>query len=148
MRARAVSRPITWWRLYRGKVWHVGWAGDVAACGKEPVASPEAVGERAPVNARACGDCITSVLHLAALANQAQLGDPRASERGLIGEAGAPLPEITDADVAALVDEWPCGSCGHPNLDHDIDDTCTVNIGLPDVAGEPECPCRQLTRAV
>ena len=47
--------------------------------------------------------------------------------------------------------EWPCGSCGHPNLDHDYGDgTCTVTDDAFDAAaGEPlgPCECRGLTRA-
>ena len=56
-----MPRPITWWRLYRGKVWHVGWAGDAAACGKEPAGSPEAVGERAPGGSMLVLDALSEV---------------------------------------------------------------------------------------
>ena len=93
-----MARPVTWWRLYRGKVWHVGWAGDAAACGTEPGTAAEYVGERAPVNARVCGDCVATALHLYALAQAAQMGDPRTPERGLIGVPGVPLPEVDDGD--------------------------------------------------
>lgn len=173
-----MARPITWWRLYRGKVWHVGWAGDAAACGTEPGTTAEYVGERAPVNARVCGDCVATALHLYALAQAAQMGDPRTPERGLIGVPGAPLPEIDDGVVDAeiycgscdhvehigpctlvesnritkpcdcyVTGEWPCGSCGHPNLDHDCDDgTCTVTNDDPGVSWGT-CPCRGLKRA-
>ncbi len=72
-----MPRPVQFWRLYRGKVWHLGWAGDAAACGTEPGQSAEYVGERAPVNARVCGDCVSMALHLYALAQAAQMGDPR-----------------------------------------------------------------------
>ena len=93
-----MARPISFFRWYRGRVWHVGFAQDAAACGSERPADAETVGERAPVNARVCGDCVAGVLHLAALVNQAQLGDPRSAGRGLIGVAGAPLPEIDYGD--------------------------------------------------
>lgn len=189
-----MSRPVTWWRLYRGKVWHVGWAGDAAACGTEPGKTAEYVGERAPVNARVCGDCVSMALHLYALAQAGQMGDPRTPERGLISVPGAPLPEADDgvvdveivdeccpcpcdnpehagyccdcylspghpgcdesanqipADVTppATDNEWPCGGCGHPNLDHDCDDgTCTVTNDDPGV-NWGTCPCRGLKRA-
>ena len=38
-----MSRPISWYRLFRGKVWHVGFAQDAAACGSERPADAEAV---------------------------------------------------------------------------------------------------------
>ena len=126
-----MARPVTWWRLWRGKVWHVGWAGDAAACGTEPGAWAERVGERAPVNARVCGDCVAGVLHLAALVNQAQLGDPRSAERGLIGVAGAPLPEIDD-----VVDVEVYCYCDHP--DHGVG-PCLARID-GDPLDEP-CTC-------
>ena len=107
-----MARPITWWRLYRGKVWHVGWAGDAAACGTEPGTTAEYVGERAPVNARVCGDCVAMALHLYALAQAAQMGDPRTPERGLIGVPGVPLPEVDDGVIDAEIVE--CCDCDNP----------------------------------
>lgn len=177
-----MPRPITWWRIYRGKVWHVGWAGDAAACGKEPAGSPEAVGERAPVNARVCPDCVPAVRHLYAVVFAAEQGDPRKPfDPWAAGEALI-VDDVVDAEIvcgdcgqvdhegACLVgalrasfeaararreatgEEWPCGSCGHPNLDHDIDDqSCTVTDDAFDaVAGEPlgPCDCRGLQPAV
>ena len=165
-----MSRPVSWFRWYRGKVWHVGFADDaLAACGSERPADAEAVGERAPVNARVCGDCVSMTLHLYALAQAGQMGDPRTPERGLIGVPGAPLPE---AEVDQCIcghpgvdhdggcewpgcacssppraplpdvgdDEWPCGGCGHPNLDHDVDD-------MQWCRATGECLCPGLTRA-
>lgn len=154
-----MARPVTWWRLYRGKVWHVGWAGDAAACGTEPGKAAEYVGERAPVNARVCGDCVSMALHLYALAQAGQMGDPRTPERGLIGVPGAPLPEVGEESqtvdlVAALrasveaarerrmaseVAEWLC-ECGHSNLDHDVD-------GMQWCRATGECLCPGLKRA-
>lgn len=136
-----MSRPVTWWRLYRGKVWHLGWAGDAAACGTEPEGKPEYVGERAPVNARVCGDCVATALHLYAMAQAGQMGDPRSKtvDRWAAGEAilDAERPRVGD-------DEWPCGNCGHANFDHDCDDgTCVVTKAD---TGD-QCPCRGLKRA-
>ena len=177
-----MARPVTWWRLWRGKVWHVGWAGDAAACGTEPGAWAERVGERAPVNARACGDCAASVRHLYGLVLAAEAGDPRKpfdpwaagealiateggvrAEDGVIdvpivcGACGQPEHEGTCSavDLAAApevsTDEWSCGSCGHPNLDHDCDDgTCSVSSDAFDTIGFESlgpCECRGLTRA-
>lgn len=206
-----MPRPVSWFRRFRGKVWHVSFTDDaLATCGKARPADAEYVGERAPVNARVCGDCVSTALHLYALAQAGQMGDPRTPERGLIGVPGAPLPEVDDdgvvdaeieecgpcghpghicrcdcvdqipADVtvpvappkvdlaAALLasveaarerrlaseaaaavepDEWPCGGCGHPNLDHDCDDgTCTVTNDDPGVSWGT-CPCRGPKRA-
>lgn len=134
-----MTRPITWYRLFRGKVWHVGFAQDAAACGSERPADAEMVGERAPVNARACGDCVSMALHLYALAQAAQMGDPRTPERGLIGVPGVPLPEVDDGVIDAEIDEWLC-VCGHSNLDHDVDD-------MQWCRATGECLCPGLTRA-
>lgn len=65
---------------------------------------------------------------------------PEPSTGDLVGLAAAP-------DVGT--DEWSCGSCGHPNLDHP-GGTCTVTNDAFDAAvGEPlgPCECRGLTRA-
>lgn len=171
-----MPRPVSWFRRFRGKVWHVSFTDDaLATCGKARPADAEYVGERAPVNARVCGDCVSMALHLYALAQAAQMGDPRTPERGLIG---VPLPEVGDGVIDAeiycgscdhvehigpctlvegsritkpcdcyVTGEWPCGSCGHPNLDHDCDDgTCTVTNDNPGVSWGT-CPCRGLKRA-
>lgn len=135
-----MSRPVSWYRLFRGKVWHAGFAQDAAACGSERPADAETVGERAPVNARVCGDCVASTLHLYALAQSAQMGDPRSGKRPKDIPAEVTLPKVGD-------DEWPCGQCGHPNLDHDVDDgTCTVQDTDDDLSDDP-CSCRGITRA-
>lgn len=129
-----MPRPVSWFRLYRGKVWHVGFAQDAAACGSERPADAETVGERAPVNARVCGDCVASALHLYGLAQAAQMADPRGDKGANSIPAGVTLPVIGD-------DEWHCGNCGHANLDHDCDGTCCADAGTG-----LECPCRGLTR--
>lgn len=153
-----MSSSVTWFRWYRGRVWHVGFAQDAAACGSERPADAETVGERAPVNARVCGDCVTSALHLHAMAQVGQMGDPRgtydpwaAGEELLIAQGGVRAADgVVDAPIVAA-DEWPCGSCGHSNLDHDYGDgTCTDADDAFDVAaGESlgPCECRGLTRA-
>ena len=104
-----MARPVTWWRLWRGKVWHVGWAGDAAACGTEPGAWAERVGERAPVNARVCGDCAAAVRHLYGLVLAAEAGDPRKPfDPWLAGEA------LIAAEDDGVVDaEIHCGDCEH-----------------------------------
>ena len=145
-----MSAPVSWFRWYRGRVWHVGFAQDAAACGSERPADAETVGERAPANARVCGDCVTASLHLYSLAQSAQMGDPRkpvdlvAALRASVDlareRAGALLPAIGAAD-------WPCGICGHSSLDHDRDDgSCAVTSDDPAVEWA-ECPCPTLTPA-
>lgn len=158
-----MSRPISWYRLFRGKVWHVGFAQDAAACGSERPADAETVGERAPVNARVCGDCASAVRHLYGLVLAAEAGDPRkpldpwaagealiAAEDILCVTCGRPDHEGRLCAADDLV-EWPCGSCGHPNLDHDYGDgSCMVADDAFDAAaGESlgPCECRGLTRA-
>lgn len=137
--------PVSWFRLYRGKVWHVGFAQDAAACGSERPADAEAVGERAPANARVCGDCVTAALHLYSLAQSAQMGDPRHPRNR---EYPVPPPaEPTDEELVLLGFGWPCGNCGHSGLDHDYDDgSCTVTSDDPAVEWA-ECPCPTLTPA-
>ncbi len=137
--------PVSWFRLYRGKVWHVGFAQDAAACGSERPADAETVGERAPANARVCGDCVTAALHLYSLAQSAQMGDPRHPRNR---KYPVPPPaEPTDEELALLGFDWPCGNCGHSSLDHDYDDgSCTVTSDDPAVEWA-ECPCPTLTPA-
>ena len=131
-----MSRPISWYRLFRGKVWHVGFAQDAAACGSERPADAEAVGERAPANARVCGDCVAAALHLYSLAQSAQMGDPR-----------HPRNRKYPAPPVLLGFGWPCGNCGHSSLDHDCDGgSCTVTSDDPAVEWA-ECPCPTLTPA-
>lgn len=127
-----MTRPITWWRLYRGKVWHVGWSGDAAACGTEPEGSPEYVGERAPVNARTCGDCISTVRHMYALTAAAEEGDPRrtfdpwaAGEALIAAECGPEVDDVVDAVIH-------CGDCPHVEhagpCDDPLGDPCTCFV--------------------
>ena len=135
-----MPNPVSWFRWYRGRVWHVGFAQDAAACGSERPADAEAVGERAPANARVCGDCVAASLHLYSLAQSAQMGDPRGDRRANSIPAIVTLPEVGDAG-------WPCGNCGHSSLDHDCDDgSCTVTSDDPAVEWA-ECPCPTLTPA-
>lgn len=150
-----MSRPVSWYRLFRGKVWHVGFAQDAAACGSERPADAETVGERAPVNARVCGDCVASALHLYSMAEAGRMGDPRTPKSepasdGLVHISGGGPVSISGVYYTAATrdpDEWPCGQCGHPNLDHDCDDgTCTIQDTDDDLS-EDRCPCRGLTRA-
>ena len=129
-----MPRPVSWFRWYRGRVWHVGFAQDAAACGSERPADAEAVGERAPANARVCGDCVTAALHLYSLAQSAQMGDPR-----------HPRNRKFPAPPVLLGFDWPCGNCGHSSLDHDYDGgSCTVTSDDPAVEWA-ECPCPTLT---
>lgn len=140
-----MSAPVSWFRWYRGKVWHVGFAQDAAACGSERPVDAETVGERAPANARVCGDCVAAALHLYSLAQSAQMGDPRHPRNR---KYPVPPPaEPTDEELALLGFDWPCGNCGHSSLDHDYDDgSCTVTSDDPAVEWA-ECPCPTITPA-
>ena len=185
-----MPRPAWWYSLFRGKVWHLGWADAAAACGSERPADAETVGERAPINARVCVDCVASALHLYGLAQAAQRGDPRmvtekASPVALpvtkwacggcghlniahwpdsgacSGAADESAPEgwaechcycLREPDVilpsATEPDEWPCGSCGHANVDHDCDDgTCWAYEATRESGRDEQCECRGLTKA-
>jgi len=164
-----MSRPASFYRWYRGKVWHLGWTDDAAACGSERPQDAETVGERAPINARVCVDCVASALHLYGLAASAQANDPRhvrepieaLIERSSLGtpEAKALRASVNPETVRRIVeaantlatrdpDEWPCGSCGHANVDHDCDDGTCCAYGVTRESGrEEQCECRGLTRA-
>ena len=84
--------------------------------------------------------CVTAALHLYSLAQSAQMGDPRGDRRANSIPAIVTLPEVGDA-------AWPCGNCGHANLDHDYDGgSCTVTSDDPGVEWA-ECPCPTLTPA-
>ena len=130
-----MPNPVSWFRWYRGRVWHVGFAQDAAACGSERPADAETVGERAPANARVCGDCVAASLHLYSLAQSAQMGDPR-----------HPRNRKFPAPPVLLGVDWPCGNCGHLSLDHYYDGSCAVTSDDPAVEWA-ECPCPTLTPA-
>lgn len=169
--------PVSWFRLYRGRVWHVGFAQDAAACGTERPVDAEAVGERAPANARVCGDCVTAALHLYSLAQSAQMGDPRKTfdpwapvassqpavvdtcrrRRGSpsmalsVGALRASMEAARERRLASVPEvedaDWPCGNCGHSSLDHDYDGG-SCTVTSDDPAVEwAECPCPTLTPA-
>lgn len=118
-----MPRPIHWFRLPRGKVWHVSLDDNRSLCGEHREShTAERVGEHPPLNARICPDCVRSTLHLYSVAQAAQMGDPRRED-----------------DVAYT--EPLCGTCSHSLLDHDVDSgRCTVTSDDPDVDWA-ECPC-------
>lgn len=73
-----MSRPISWWRMYRGKVWHVALAGDlVAVCGAMAEDSPEMCEGVPPMNARLCEACGTAVEVLGSVVRAVADSDPR-----------------------------------------------------------------------
>jgi len=57
-----VSRPITWFRLYRGRVWHARRGTDafmeLALCGVALVDSGEEQAGRPPRGAKPCPECM------------------------------------------------------------------------------------------
>ena len=73
-----MPRPVSWWRLYRGKVWHVSLAGDPAGmCGQDAEVHAERTTTYPPVNARICSDCTTAALQLYEITQGAGSADPR-----------------------------------------------------------------------
>ena len=63
----------------------------------------------------------------------------------LLDELGYPLSDAERARV--FPDGRPCSACGHPDLDHDVDDgRCTITSDDPNVEWA-ECPCTGLELA-
>lgn len=146
-------------RLQRGRVWHtvrgcefVGpdtETAEFAWCGASwPVRHdqrPERLASQIPVGGRICWRCVVEVN----LFRNTVLGVAVEQRRPGVNDLGSPVTEsdtdddgVVDAEI--VDDEWPCGVCGHPNLDHDVDTAqCTVTDDSPD-AEWAECPCRGL----
>lgn len=72
-----MARPIVWFRWYRGKVWHVAFVGDVAACGQDVENYAEQTHTFPPTNARICVDCVAAASGIAVAAQGAADADPR-----------------------------------------------------------------------
>lgn len=76
-----MPRPIEWYQLYRGKVWHL-MVADAALCGN-PWRDPHAERTQGqpPTNAHICMDCHTQATELRIAAELARQGDPRSVAR-------------------------------------------------------------------
>lgn len=77
-----MNRPIKWYRLYRGKVWHL-MHSDAALCGDLWHPDAERTHGQPPTNARICMDCHAQATELRIAAEQARQGDPRSVARDL-----------------------------------------------------------------
>lgn len=122
-------------RLYHGRQWHVArpvldFAGaeealiGAAWCGESwperGSKQPERLTAAVPRGAMVCTRCVAEVHAYRRVVLGVALTDRRRAMADLWPTLAA-APDVGDA-------EWPCGSCGHPNLDHDCDDgTCTVS---------------------
>lgn len=111
-----MTRPLTFFRLPRGKVWHVSqYASPVALCGEDfPLVSGEEQPGRPPYGGRPCPRCAEVAIEaqtaltwaeLAHVARQSEVIDAEIVEEA-DGDADAseaePKPEVLDlADAAA-----------------------------------------------
>lgn len=140
---------ITTVRMPRGRVWHVQASPAVTWCGTEIDDGPtEQLGAQIPHGARICWRCVVAVNDYRNVVLGVALTDRRPE---IVDAWPTLLDQHADDDEPDLSapgdDEWPCGRCGHANLDHDCDDgTCTVTNDDPGVDWG-ECPCRGLKRA-
>lgn len=162
-------------RLFNGRLWHVArpvlaYAGAeesliaAAFCGESWKVGgnqpPETLTVEIPNGARICTRCVAEVNAYRNQVLEVASTDRRpeivAWWQTLLD--GNVIDDVIDAEIvedyddpaelpAPGDDEWPCGRCGHSNLDHDCDDgTCTVTSDDPGTDWG-ECPCRGLTRA-
>lgn len=73
-----MSRPVVWFRLWRGKVWHLRDAIAAAAvCGVSEPDDSEATAQTPPTRARICEACTRAARELYLVAMEASTGDPR-----------------------------------------------------------------------
>lgn len=141
-----MARPVTWFRLYRGRVWHVR-PGDtddfatLAMCG-QPHAAGEELLDRPPLGGKPCPECTQAVEQIAETARQALHEWARRQEPTL----DAPVPddviedEILDEDEV-LADSGSVCACGHYDADHDIDthECCAITHVTPDAFSTCTC---------
>lgn len=106
-----MARPLIWFRLYRGKVWHLRMVGDShALCdAADAPEGPAGVCERVygpiPENARLCEACGAASDVIADAIRLARQGDPRRLLPGVVGDlAPTPSASVPDADDRQPVD--------------------------------------------
>lgn len=104
-----MARPLTWFRLYRGRVWHLRMVGDShALCDaaddiEEPAGECERVYGPVPENARLCEACGIASDAIADAIRLAREGDPRRLLPGVVGDlAGVSGPALQAAVEAEL----------------------------------------------
>ena len=76
-----MNEPITWARLFDGRLWHALYSSDQAWCGKITDAPPsrpsELIEGAPPSNGWVCDRCVRTLQELATSARLAWLQDPR-----------------------------------------------------------------------
>ena len=101
-----MTSPLVWFRLYRGKVWHLKHFGDTSAlCGQSDEPYSERVAGPVPENARLCEACGAASDAIADAIRLARQGDPRRLLPGVVGDlAPTPSASVPDADDRQPVD--------------------------------------------
>lgn len=101
-----MARPLIWFRLYRGKVWHLKHFGDTSAlCGQADERYSERVAGPVPENARLCEACGAASDAIADAISLARQGDPRRLLPGVVGDlvgvSGPALQAAVEAELHA-----------------------------------------------
>ena len=104
-----MASPLIWFRLYRGKVWHLRMVGgshalcDAADAAEGPAAVCERVYGPIPENARLCEACGATSDAIADAIRRAREGDPRRLLPGVVGDlVGVSGPALQAAVAAEL----------------------------------------------
>ena len=104
-----MASPLIWFRLYRGKVWHLRMVGgshalcDAADAAEGPAAVCERVYGPIPENARLCEACGATSDAIADAIRLAREGDPRRPLPGVVGDlVGVSGPALHAAVAAEL----------------------------------------------
>lgn len=97
-------RLLLWYRLYRGKVWHLRMVSDTfALCGQVDEPGSERVHGPVPENARLCEACGAASDLIAEAIDTARQGDPRRLLPGVVGDlvgvGAAALQRAVDAEL-------------------------------------------------
>ena len=122
-----MSRPVTWFRLYRGRVWHVraGAIGSLverALCGAEPY-SGEELEDRPPWGGKPCPECVSVARRMV--------------EAGIEAGAAWSARQYSAEDLvhAEIVEVEPWDHlCGSLECDHSCSSEAEHQCG-------PGCPC-------
>ena len=93
-----MSRPVVWFRLWRGKVWHLRDAiSPSALCGVGEPDDSEATAQTPPTRARVCEACVRAARELFFAAADGAAGDPREGD-------------VVDCEI---VEDAECGPIGY-----------------------------------
>lgn len=134
-----MPRPLTFFRLPRGKVWHVSQhASPVSLCGEDfPLVSGEEQPGRPPYGGRPCPRCAEVAIEAQTALTWAELAHVARQSEVIDAE----IVEDDEPVAAAEVVEDQC-ICGHPHADHDVTTTeCWEQIPADDGAGVAYCAC-------